>query len=307
MANVGMKHIIFAIPQTPAEGETWAKPVVIAADESHMKARRAAITYNWAEGDDWGDDAIQEHYKILLDADIELEVTSDVYNDIIGQIGVEKWIWDDEENEVGHYALRTLTETEVGFGYIQCLVVNGARKFRAVYFPKVRFSRGSEESATKEDTIAFGGVALTGKAQPVYGDDGEAEVRYFHEFTTLEAAQGWLETYAAYGGSGVAFGLASLTLDELTLEPAYDPFERCYTVEIPEGETGNIAITATAAETGKSVWMLGTRNGAARPTVVELPDEIPAADLLFFSPYTVWAGESSSIGEDDIPYTITFR
>jgi len=77
-----------------------------------------------------------------------------------------------------------------GFGYYQVLMVNGVKKYRAFYYPKVKAKFETESASTKGNSITFGSAAITlTVVKPKFG-----KWRYVKEFDTEEAAKAYIDS-----------------------------------------------------------------------------------------------------------------
>ena len=54
----------------------------------------------------------------------------------------------------------------VGFGRVAVLMVDGVRKYRAVFFPKVKFQEPTSDNTTKGETTEFGTYEISGTVIP---------------------------------------------------------------------------------------------------------------------------------------------
>lgn len=81
----------------------------------------------------------------------------------------------------------------VGLGRIAVIMQDGSKKYRAVFFPKVKFQEPSASDTTKGEATEFGTYELTGTVMPnSAGDWRKAQV-----FDTQAAADAWLASVMA--------------------------------------------------------------------------------------------------------------
>lgn len=81
----------------------------------------------------------------------------------------------------------------VGLGRIVTLMQGGELKYRAVFFPKVKFQEPSASDTTKGETTEFGTYELSGTVMPnSQGDWRKAQI-----FDTQAAADAWLSSVMA--------------------------------------------------------------------------------------------------------------
>lgn len=76
----------------------------------------------------------------------------------------------------------------VGLGRVVTLMQDGALKYRAVFFPKVKFQEPSSDNATKGETTEFGTYEISGTVVP----DAEGNWRYKKTFDTEAEAVTYL-------------------------------------------------------------------------------------------------------------------
>ena len=163
--------------------------------------RRCAITYNWDEGKLYGDNGLAEYYKHLVDADVEIE-TTELTPEAAVTLGLEVEKTSATGTTPAVYTLATESSDPVGIGFVQCLIINGTKIYRAIWLHKVTMTPSNEESNTKEETINWGTPTVSGKAWPVILEaDGEDQVRDFSEFTTESAAINWVKAKAGISTS----------------------------------------------------------------------------------------------------------
>lgn len=213
MANIGMTGIIYAPvdPDSSKYSEAAEEPAISYDDQRIIRlehARRAQVTYNTAEGELYGDDALQERYAVALSADIEVELAELGVDDIrdAGEgsltepMGLETLR---EGTGDSWYSLVTEQQTYVGFGFIQTRHINGVTSYRAFKFHKVMFHIATEETQTREEQIQWGCPILRGHAVlcTLWNDEDEAaedQLRDYQDFVTRSDAETWLEAQFPY-------------------------------------------------------------------------------------------------------------
>lgn len=77
----------------------------------------------------------------------------------------------------------------VGLGRVVTIMQDGAYKYRAVFFPKVKFQEPSSDNATKGETVEFSTYEIQGTVMP----DGSGDWRKKQVFDTEAAAVSWLQ------------------------------------------------------------------------------------------------------------------
>ena len=76
----------------------------------------------------------------------------------------------------------------VGLGRVVTLLQDGAYKYRAVFFPKVKFQEPSSDNSTKGETVEFGTYEISGAVIPPVDGDWRRE----QTFDTEAAAVAYL-------------------------------------------------------------------------------------------------------------------
>lgn len=76
----------------------------------------------------------------------------------------------------------------VGLGRVVTLMQDGVLKYRAVFFPKVKFQEPSSDNTTKGETTEFGTYEISGTVVP----DAEGNWRYKQTFATEAEAVTYL-------------------------------------------------------------------------------------------------------------------
>ena len=220
MANIGMTNVRMGRSWIDSGGltESW--------EGIFPHARRAQVTYNWAEGDLYGDDVLAERWRVLLSADIEFELTEDNQTTsgtghhvpYVAGAGIERELTDDGE-PTGELTMNLDGSLPVGFGFVQTLLINGTKIYRGICFHRVYFHRETEETHTKEENIEWGCPTFKGHAVPVVlenEDTGawEQQVRDYKDFDTEAGAVAW-----------VASQVTKLIVDHAETEPTDDSDE----------------------------------------------------------------------------------
>jgi hypothetical protein len=179
MASIGLAYPVFA----KITGETASALPTYAAGITLGAAVKADLTITNATGQLYADNQLIEDVSEFANAAIALEtdnLTLTTQAAIFGAtlVGGELGFGADDVAPFG------------GFGYYQVLMINGVKKFRAFYYPKVKAKFETETASTKSGSITFGNaaIALT-VVKPKFG-----KWRYVKEFDTEEAAKGYIDT-----------------------------------------------------------------------------------------------------------------
>lgn len=179
MAGIGMQYFAWAKMATePMNAEpTYEKGLNLTMTVSGD----LAITN--AEGKLYADDIVAEEVSEFSSADLtmtgdhlELENQAKIY-------GAE--FVDDELAFAG-----TDNAPYGGCGFVQTVMKNNIKKYRAFFFAKAKAKRPNETFSTKGESITFSTAPLSFTLmQPNYG-----KWERIKEFTTLAAARAWLDT-----------------------------------------------------------------------------------------------------------------
>ncbi len=84
----------------------------------------------------------------------------------------------------------------VGYGHVIPKVVNGVRKYKVEFFPKVKFNSKSSEATTKGETVDFKTTSLSAKVFALDKDLNKASVGDYEKhqtFATLTEAETYLD------------------------------------------------------------------------------------------------------------------
>lgn len=140
MAKIGLRHIAY---------KTAASAALIG------KAIKADIKINTDKGELRGDDVIAEKHSIFQDGSISLNTTdlsAAVQSALLGHV-----ITDGEM--VGNVDDVTV---DSGIGFYAVIVVNGTKKYRAIWFLKVNFSEPEDSHETKGEKITYSTHTIEG-------------------------------------------------------------------------------------------------------------------------------------------------
>lgn len=182
MAEIGMQYPVWA----ELTGDSNGTPVY---GTGVVMGKAVSANLNWQREDNelYGDDVVAETDNSITGYTLDLTTTDlieTVENKVLGLAQVGSTDEREQTDEATPYG---------GTGYIRVLVRNGTRLYKAVWYPKVQFSKNSESSNTKGKNINWGTPTLNGKGLAVYDDaSGKAKFRKQQVFTTLAAAKAYL-------------------------------------------------------------------------------------------------------------------
>lgn len=185
MAAVGMKYLTFAPVATEA-----SNTITYSTGKVAEHAIRGDVTYNYDESDLYGDDIKAEHYRAITDYDMTIEMT-ELGDDISELLGIEAKT---TATNVTTYHLVGDNTTACGVGFVQCLIINGAKSYHGYWFHKVSFTLNAENSQTRGASIEWQTPTLNGKGWGVMLDSsGKAQYRDRQVFTSEADALAWLK------------------------------------------------------------------------------------------------------------------
>ena len=182
MASIGMQGMKYALLVTDGEG---AETTYQTAKE-FIGAISANITPNSAEASLYGDDKLMEYSSSFQNATVSLTAADDndeVFADLLGR---------KKETSTGRYRSNINDVAPyVGFGYIVSKMINGQTKYRAQFFPKMRFKVFVPEASTKGENLEFKTITVEGMTMPSKYGDWESHI----DVDSLTAAQDELNKY----------------------------------------------------------------------------------------------------------------
>lgn len=186
MAEIGMQYPVWA----EMTGESNNTPVY-GAGMVMGKAVSANLSWQREDNELYGDDIVAETDNSVTGYTLDI-TTTDLVESVEEKIlGLQKVGSTDEyeqTNDPSPYG---------GHGYIRVITRNNVRLYKAVWYPKIQFSKNSEQSNTKGKSISWGTPTLNGKGLAVYDDaGGKAKFRKQQVFTTLAAAKAYLNSKA---------------------------------------------------------------------------------------------------------------
>ena len=95
--------------------------------------------------------------------------------------------------------IKNITDTapEVGYGHIVTKVVNGVRKFKVEFFPRVKFTKITSDAKTRGESVEFGTTSIEGVVYPLDSEmNGYAAGTWekHKTFATEAEAEAYLDT-----------------------------------------------------------------------------------------------------------------
>ena len=197
MAQIGMRQLKFwpiTTPRVDGQAITYGSPVVLSP------AMSANITYENANGEDYGDDVIINTDQGINGYNIAMEI-----DDISPEGRVACLGWKeikDSSTPPKTIAVRATDATppEGGLSYIRKkMKKNGLIVYEPFFCHALKCSSGGENSETKRRNLEWRHQTMNAKGLGTYLDSS-GEVAWFdsYEFDTLAKAEDWVNTMAGY-------------------------------------------------------------------------------------------------------------
>ena len=194
MAFIGMRHVVGAL----ITGETSGSEPTYGTSGSGFligKAITGNLTINRNSNPLYADDAIAEDDNGITSMDLELGL-DDLMEDIQDKMGLLKAVTAGSPSVTTYYETSASAKA-IGVGYIRVRRKNGVTKYQAIWIYKSIFSKNSENSQTKGETIEWQTPNVNGRCRGLSVDStGEATFRKVRNFTSEEDAEDWLDELA---------------------------------------------------------------------------------------------------------------
>ena len=200
MAFIGMRHVVGAVITAETAG---AEPTYGTSGSGFDigKAITGNLTINRNSNPLYADDGIAEDDNGITSMDLELGL-DDLLEDIQEKIGllVKKTAG---SPEVTTYYESSKPAKNIGVGYIRVRRKNGATKYQAIWIYKVLFSKNSENSQTKGESIEWNTPTVNGRCMGLEVDsDGDRKYRKIQLFNSASDAETWLDGLANVSRTG---------------------------------------------------------------------------------------------------------
>lgn len=176
MAKIGLKYPVYKTQ------ESTAKSGVIG------KAIQASISITANDVKLYGDDGVAESDKSWQSGTISLNTTDLSYQNQADLLG---HTYNDTDGTLT--AKTSDIAPYTGVGFYGTMVVNGIRKYRTIWFPKVQFGEPNDELNTKAESVAFGTYTIEGNIMQDDDDAWKDEAL----FSTEAEAKAWLDAKIA--------------------------------------------------------------------------------------------------------------
>lgn len=152
MARIGLKNFTWA-PLT--EGVKGYEDSTYGTIKKIKGAIECNVTPNLAEGKLYGDDRIMENISEIADGAITMGCTDDddeIFGELLGQ---KSQAIEGESGTKEYISKSNDIPIAVGFGHVIPKTVNGVRKYKVEFLPKVTFKPFNSESKTKGESLEY--------------------------------------------------------------------------------------------------------------------------------------------------------
>ncbi len=159
MAAIGLQYSVYA-PLTENEVTGVA---TYGTGKTGRKLIKADIKINTTDSPLYADDTLCENAKEFTDGTLTInqdDLPDAMRKDFLGNTT--------KSIEIGEETLQELVSKDIdvqpyfGLGFIQSKKVDGVRKYRAIFFPKVQFGEPDESAETKSKSISWQTPSIIG-------------------------------------------------------------------------------------------------------------------------------------------------
>lgn len=186
MANIGLRNAKYnPIDYTTNKYKALTNSVVPVLG----KMIDAKLTENRSDVSLFADDSLAEYDSSFTGGSIALtlaDVDDATYAEIKGCTISSTEITENEED----------SSPEIGYGHIVTKMVNGVKKYKVEFLPRIRVTKITADAKTKGETIEFNTVSLEGKVMALNKAVNGLQVGDWHKvktFDTLAAAITYLD------------------------------------------------------------------------------------------------------------------
>lgn len=186
MANIGLRNAKYnLIDYTTNKYKALTNSVVPVLG----KMIDAKLTENRSDVSLFADDSLAEYDSSFTGGSIALtlaDVDDATYAEIKGCTISSTEITENEED----------SSPEIGYGHIVTKMVNGVKKYKVEFLPRIRVTKITADAKTKGETIEFNTVSLEGKVMALNKAVNGLQVGDWHKvktFDTLAAAITYLD------------------------------------------------------------------------------------------------------------------
>ena len=186
MANIGLRNAKYN--QIDYETNKY-KALVDSKVPVLGKMIDAKLTENRSDASLFADDGLAEYDNAFTGGSIALtlaDVDDETYSVVKGCIITEGELTENEED----------SSPEIGYGHIITKMVNGVKKYKVEFLPRIKVTKITADAKTKGESIEFNTVSLEGKVMALNKAINGLQVGDWHKvktFDTLAAAVTYLD------------------------------------------------------------------------------------------------------------------
>ena len=212
MAGIGLKNFKYAILNS--DGETYGQVKTLAG------AIECKVSLDLSEATLYSDDVLKEQVSIFKNGTLTAGIDDDddtVFAELLGQT---------RDTATGIVTSKVSDNPiYVGFGHIVPKMINGARKYKVEFFPKVKFKPFMTDATTKGDNLEFTTPSVEATIFESNGGIWEKHGVYNSEMAAINALN------AMFGQSSVTISITEQPQD----------------TDVTEGSiSGSLSVTASA-------------------------------------------------------------
>lgn len=197
MAFIGMRHVVAAplTAHTPGSEPTYGTGFRVGL------AMKGNLTINRNKNPLYADDILAEDDNGITSMELELGV-DDLSDDVEANMGLVDKV--EETTGTGQSAVTTYAyydtdepAKDIGLGYMRVRQKDNVRTYQAIWIYKAKFSKETEESKTKEESIEWQTPTVKGRCAGLkVRSNGKIDFRKKKNFDTEAAAEAWLDALA---------------------------------------------------------------------------------------------------------------
>jgi len=192
MAFIGMRHVVAAELDSHTAG---SEPSYKSSGWDVGKAIAGNLTITRNNNPLRADDVIAEDDNGITDMELELGL-DDILEDIQAKMGILKEVTAGSPSVTTYYDT-SASAKDIGVGYIRVRRKNGSTKFQAIWIYKTKFSKNSENSQTKGESIEWQTPTINGKCVGLDVDgSGDVAFRKIRNFDSESDANTFLDSLA---------------------------------------------------------------------------------------------------------------
>ena len=139
----------------------------------------AKLTENRSDASLFADDGLAEYDNAFTGGSIALtlaDVDDETYSVVKGCIITEGELTENEED----------SSPEIGYGHIITKMVNGVKKYKVEFLPRIKVTKITADAKTKGESIEFNTVSLEGKVMALNKAINGLQVGDWHKVKTFD-------------------------------------------------------------------------------------------------------------------------